>query len=194
MKYTLKQVNKALSLFDQIENATLVCRQLGYPSVSVLYLWIRKRRRNNGVFPDFESRLKHKVSSTPQVSTYSVEDKLKILKRCFEGAEFVRDVADELNITTATIYKWRRILLRKGVAGLIAKPSKKIKRDRGSIAKAAAESENISSETAAKTSENEQIKALKKEIEELHLKVDVMTEVLNVLKKHHDRAVITSAV
>ena len=77
---------------------------------------------------------------------------------------------------------------------MIAKPSKKIKRDRGSIAKAAAESENISSETAAKTSENEQIKALKKEIEELHLKVDVMTEVLNVLKKHHDRAVITSAV
>ena len=53
-------------------------------------------------------------------STYSVEDKLKILKRCFEGAEFVRDVADELNITTATIYKWRRILIRKGVAGLIA--------------------------------------------------------------------------
>lgn len=42
VKYTLKQVNKALSLFDQIENATLVCRQLGYPSVSVLYLWIRK--------------------------------------------------------------------------------------------------------------------------------------------------------
>ena len=94
MKYTLKQVNKALSLFDQIENATLVCRQLGYPSVSVLYLWIRKRRRNNGV------------------------DKLKILKRCFEGSEFVRDVADELNITTVAIYKWRRILLRKGVAGL----------------------------------------------------------------------------
>ena len=194
MKYTLKQVNKSLFLFDQIENATLVCRQLGYPSVSVLYLWIRKRRRNNGVFPDFESRLKHKVSSAAQVSTYSVEDKEKLLKRCFEGAEFARDVADELNITTAAIYKWRRILLRKGVAGLIAKPSKKIKRDRGSIAKAAAESENISSETAAKTSENEQIKALKKEIEELHLKVDVMTEVLNVLKKHHDRAVITSAV
>ena len=45
------------------------------------------------------------------------------------------------------------------------------------------ESENISSETTSKTSENEQIKALKKEIEELHLKVDVMTEVLNVLKK-----------
>lgn len=35
------------------------------------------------------------------------------------------DVADELNITTATIYKWRKILLSKGVAGLIAKPSKK---------------------------------------------------------------------
>ena len=121
VKYTLKQINKALSLFDQIENATLVCRQLGYPSVSVLYLWIRKRRKNNGVFPDFESRLKHKVSSAAQFfSTYSVEDKLKILKRCFEGAEFVRDVADELNITTATIYKWRRILIRKGVAGLIA--------------------------------------------------------------------------
>ena len=53
VKYTLRQVNKALSLFDQIENATLVCRQLGYLSVSVLYLWIRKRRRNNGEFPDF---------------------------------------------------------------------------------------------------------------------------------------------
>ena len=148
-----------------------------------MYLWIRKRRKNNGVFPDFESRLKHKVSSAAQVSTYSVEDKEKLLKRCFEGAEFARDVADELNITTAAIYKWRRILLRKGVAGLIAKPSKKIKRDKGSIDKAVTESENISSKTAAKTSENEQIKAIKKEIEELHLKVDVMTEVLNVLKK-----------
>ena len=148
-----------------------------------MYLWIRKRRRNNGVFPDFESRLKHKVSSAAQVSTYSVEDKEKLLKRCFEGAEFARDVADELNITTAAIYKWRRILLRKGVAGLIAKPSKKIKRDKGSIDKAVTESENISSKTAAKTSENEQIKALKKEIEKLHLKVDVMTEVLNILKK-----------
>ena len=49
MPYTLKQINKALSLFDQIENATLVCRQLGYPSVSVLYAWIRKSRRNKGV-------------------------------------------------------------------------------------------------------------------------------------------------
>lgn len=66
---------------------------------------------------------------------------------------------------------------------MIAKPSKKIKRDKGSIDKAVTESENISSKTAAKTSENEQIKALKKEIEELHLKVDVMTEVLNILKK-----------
>ena len=36
----------------------------------------------------------------------------------YEGSEFVRDVADELNITTVAIYKWRRILLRKGVAGL----------------------------------------------------------------------------
>ena len=66
---------------------------------------------------------------------------------------------------------------------MIAKPSKKIKRDKGSIDKAVTESENISSKTAAKTSENEQIKALKKEIEKLHLKVDVMTEVLNILKK-----------
>ena len=38
----------------------------------------------------------------------------------------------------------------KGVAGLIAKPSKKIKRDKCSIAKVAAESENISSETINK--------------------------------------------
>ena len=104
MPYTIKQINKALSLFDQIENATLVCRQLGYPSISVLYSWIRKRRKNNGVFPDFESRLKHKISSTPKFSTYSAEDKLKILKRCFEGTEYVRDVADELNTGVRQLY------------------------------------------------------------------------------------------
>lgn len=128
MAYTFKQINKALSLFDKLENSTLVSRQLGYLSVSILYSWIRKRRKNNGVFPDFESRKRHKVTCTETTfeKKYTPEEKIQILRRCFEGKEFVRNVADELNLTTAAIYKWRRFLLNKGAAGLVSKKLNKI--------------------------------------------------------------------
>ena len=70
-------------------------RQLGYPTAHTLYEWINQREATGGKFPDIEplrvSKRHLKVKMNHDV--FSAEHKLKILNRCFEGTENIRDVA-----------------------------------------------------------------------------------------------------
>ena len=61
---------------------------------------------------------------------FSAEHKLKILKRCFEVTECVRDVAIEEGVSRAIIYLWRSKYLREGIFGLQQKKNKSKEQNR----------------------------------------------------------------
>jgi len=50
--------------------------------------------------------------------SFPAEQKLEIIKRCFEGTENVRDVAIEVGVSSPIIYRWRKKYLEYGVFGL----------------------------------------------------------------------------
>ena len=69
-----------------IKNITRTVRQLGYPSKNQLYEWINHRESSNGAFPEISSDgiRKKKVTISYDKILFALEDKLAILKRCFE--------------------------------------------------------------------------------------------------------------
>ena len=184
MAYTVQQITAALELYDKIKKIVPTVRQLGYPSVHTLYEWINQREATGGKFPNIEPvgvRKRHlKVKMNHE--GYSAERKLEILKRCFEGTENIRDVAIDEGVSRAIIYSWRRRYLNDGVFGLQHK-KKQIKRTE-SIDEQKADDLRKNKEEASDCSvSSDEIVKLQRQVKELQMKVDVMTEVFELLKK-----------
>lgn len=185
MAYTVQQIIAALKLYDKIKKVVPTVRQLGYPAAHTLYEWINQRKATNGKFPNLMpsgvKSINHKVKMDHD--GYSAERKLQILKRCFEGTENIRDVAIEEGISRNIIYIWRKKYLKYGVFGLQQK-KKKIKRT-DSLETQVADEKNELKGQSPKTSKasSDDIALLKKQVKELQMKVDVMTEVFEILKK-----------
>ena len=168
-----------LELYDKIKKIVPTVRQLGYPSVHTLYEWINQREATGGKFPNIEQigvRKRHlKVKMNHEC--YSAERKLEILKRCFEDTENIRDVAIDEGVSRAIIYSWRRRYLNDGVFGLQHK-KKQIKRTE-SIDEQKADDLRKNKEEASYCS----VSSDEIQVKELQMKVDVMTEVFELLKK-----------
>ena len=184
MAYTVQQIKAALKLYDRLKQVVPTVRQLGYPTAHTLYEWINQREATGGKFPDIEplgvSKLHLKVKMNHD--GFSAEHKLKILKRCFEGTENIRDVAIDEKVSRTIIYSWRKRYLKYGVFGLQQK-KKQIKRT-ASIEELKADLSTDNGEKSSdKSASSEDIALLKKQIKELQMKVDVMTEVFEILKK-----------
>ena len=184
MAYTVQQITAALELYDKIKKIVSTVRQLGYPSVHTLYEWINQREATGGKFPNIEPvgvRKRHlKVKMNHE--GYSAERKLEILKRCFEDTKNIRDVAIDEGVSRAIIYSWRRRHLNDGVFGLQHK-KKQIKRTE-SIDEQKADDLRKNKEEASDCSvSSDEIVKLQRQVKELQMKVDVMTEVFELLKK-----------
>ena len=184
MAYTVQQITAALELYDKIKKIVPTVRQLGYPSVHTLYEWINQREATGGKFPNIEPvgvRKRHlKVKMNHE--GYSAERKLEILKRCFEDTKNIRDVAIDEGVSRAIIYSWRRRYLNDGVFGLQHK-KKQIKRTE-SIDEQKADDLRKNKEEASDCSvSSDEIVKLQRQVKELQMKVDVMTEVFELLKK-----------
>ena len=184
MAYTIQQIKTALELYDKLKKIVPTVRQLGYPSVHTLYEWINQREATGGKFPDIEPlgvnkrHLKVKMNH----EGFSAEHKLKILKRCFEGTECVRDVAIEEGVSRAIIYLWRSKYLREGIFGLQQK-KKQIKRTKSLDEQKVDEPGSHNAGSSEHSASSEEIKILRKQLKELQMKVDVMAEVFEILKK-----------
>ncbi|MGN1394132.1 MAG: IS3 family transposase [Succinivibrionaceae bacterium] len=184
MVFTTKQIRTALELYDKIKNVTSTIRQLGYPSRQTLYEWINQRESTGGKFPDIKPTGVKKISSYTRFNFegFSAKQKLKILKRCFEGTENIRDVAIDEGVSRTLIYAWRKKYLKYGVLGLQQK-KKRIKRiDSIEEQNNAVSIENIEKSITASEYSNE-IAKLQKQVKELQMKVDVMSEAFEILKK-----------
>ena len=184
MAYTVQQIKVALELYDKVKKVTPTVRQLGYPTNSTLYEWINQRKATGGRFPDLEPNGVKKIAIKVKMDHdgYSAERKLEILKRCFEGTENIRDVANEEGISRAIIYIWRRKYLKYGVFGLQQK-KKNIKRTSSLELQRTEQQKDLEEKAPVPAGNSDDIVQLKKQVKELQMKVDVMTEVFELLKK-----------
>ena len=180
--YTAQQRKKALSYYRKCKSVTKTVQKLGYPTIQALYTWIKEDNR------PVKSRAKNRGTNTPSHPRHPpVELKLAIIKRCFEEGEDVKKVSEETGYSRMSIYKWRRMYLQKGTVALMN--PKDIKRGK------LKEGSEVSSA---------EVEELRKKVDELQFQVDLMKEILNVIKKdpginlrnlrNREKAVIVDAV
>ena len=131
MAYIVHQIKAALKFYDRLKKIVPTIRQLGYPTAHTLHEWINQREATRGKFPDIEplgvSKRHLKVKMNHE--GFFAENRLKILKRCFEGTENIRDVAIDEKVSRTIIYSWRKKYHKYGVFGLQQK-KKQIKDSR----------------------------------------------------------------
>ncbi|MEG1820577.1 MAG: helix-turn-helix domain-containing protein [Oscillospiraceae bacterium] len=90
-------------------------RSLGYPSRTMLYNWIKTRRTSYRSPKADDLSTQQTVFCTHQMRHVSVrhaslEEKLEIIRRCFEKGESISVVALATGYSRSAIYGWRRCL------------------------------------------------------------------------------------
>ena len=113
--YSEKQVNAALSLYDQLGAITAVIRSLGYPSRTMLYNWLKTRKTSYRSPKTDDLSTQQTVFCTHQMKHLSVrhaslEQKLDIIRRCFEKCFYGRNFASYTTVMCIsyidTYIKW----------------------------------------------------------------------------------------
>lgn len=126
---------------------------LGYPARrQTLYNWINQKRKSP------EDRSTFCGCNTPEHPRHPpAEIKLEALHRCFELGETVQKVANELSYSTASIYNWRKIYIRKGASALMRPPKE---RARGKLKE-------------GQPASSKEIDELKAKIQDMELEIDI---------------------
>ena len=177
--YTEKQISNALEAFDRVGSITAVINQLGYPSRTMLYNWLKaqgtgRRSPKETAQKDLPATF---CTAYPArragIKPASLDLKLKALRRCFEEGEDVTSVAMDIGYSRTVIYGWRKRLQQKGMTGLMP-PKKAIKR--GKLAM------DIDVQAPAPSDE---IQQLHEQISDMKMDIDILKETILVLKKDH---------
>ena len=174
--YTEKQISEALTAFDHLGSITAVIRQLGYPSRTMLYNWLKSRGTDRR--SPKENIAKSSMRAVYHATTplkysgncpASVEMKLEALRRCFENGENVSSVAMDIGYSRNIIYMWRKIFEKKGLVGLMPRqdhiPRRKL------------------IEKCSSPESSPEIRQLQEQIKEMQMDIDILKETIAVLKK-----------
>lgn len=153
MRYTKEQISTALLLLKATGSPNKVIKTLGYPSSPMLYHW-------RDMYPEYydDPDQKH-WKQTPN------ELKQCIIKRCILGGESVKLVAEEVGYTPSLIYKWIREYGKKGHFLSMKKAATNVEVNPSDIESA------------------EDINALKAQMFDTQMEIDILKETINVLKK-----------
>lgn len=161
--YSKEQREKALALYDKCHSITKVIQILGYPeSRQGLYLWLRERN----AAPKKKAERRRVNNSLDHPLHPSLETKLDILRRCFIEGENVQLVSEETGYSRASIYTWRRKYQSGGPVRLMNSKDD----PRGILSK------GVPSSTS-------DIDALKQQMFDMQLEIDILKETIKVLKK-----------
>ena len=153
MRYTKEQISAALLLLKTTGSPNKVIETLGYPSSPMLYHW-------RDMYPEY-----YDVPDQKHWRQAPAELKQSIIKRCFIDGEPVKLVAEEIGYTPSLIYKWIREYRRKGHFSSMKKTTANIEVNPSDI-------ESI-----------EDINALKAQMLDMQMEIDILKETINVLKK-----------
>ena len=172
--YTKEQEEQALKEYGRLGSVYEVIRRLGYPSKSTLYRWYERKKaglgnKHGSIEDDSVPVEAEHYSNAPEHPRYpSAELKFEVIHRCFELGEDVEYVSREIGYSRMSIYAWRRKYLKHGMVGLMAK-KKSIPRQ--------------PLHQTALAPQSEELEALRAQLTELQLEVDVLKETIEVLKK-----------
>lgn len=161
--YSEEQYLRALEVYDETGSVTKTITILGYPARrQTLYNWIMRRKHVPEGYSTFRGLNTPEHPRHPPLSV-----KLEALHRCFELGEDVQSVSDEIGYSRASIYTWRRKYIQKGTVALM-NPSND--RPRGKLIEGS-------------TSATDEIAALKAQVQDMQLEIDILKETIDVLKK-----------
>lgn len=163
-KYSETQRKEAVEYYlSHGKNVLKTCKKLGYPSHTLLTTWILE---------DVPEENHNCRKSSPLIKCSQHEKEQAVLHMCL-SPEPVQKMADELGVSRAAMYDWKRRLLQKG--------------DEHSMAKKRHKAENSMKETDELITERDklidQVTELQKQIYRLQLERDVLEKAAEVIKK-----------
>jgi transposase InsO family protein/transposase-like protein len=151
--YTKEQIAAALQLYGKYKSMPKVIELLGYPALGTLCEWIRS-------YPELVTPPKQR--SCRQAS---LELKKEAIRRCINGGESLRSVSKDIGYSSVAIWKWIRKYSEEGAVSLMNRTDKNIPVDPNDIRSA------------------EDIEALKAQMIDMQMEIDILKETINVLKK-----------
>lgn len=153
MRYTKEQISTALLLLKATGSPTKVIQTLGYPTSPMLYHW-----RDN--YPEY-----YDVPEQKHWKQASMDLKQSTIRRCLIDNEPVKLVAEEIGYSPSLIYKWLREYREKGHVSSMKKTTANVDVNPADI------------------NASEDIKALKAQLIDMQMEIDILKETINVLKK-----------
>lgn len=152
-RYSKEQVHAALTLYSKLHSLPKVVKILGYPSVGSLASWVHK-------YPEVVAPKSHKRHIKAPINV-----KLDAIRRCYENGETLKSVAEEIGYSSVAILNWHKKYQEKGLVGLMNK------------------SDTDSSKSPKDIQSINDIEALKAQMMDMQLEIDILKETINVLKK-----------
>ena len=152
-RYTKEQVHTALILYRKLKSLPKVVETLGYPSTGTLAEWVHKH-------PEIVAPKSHKRHVKAPINV-----KLDAIRRCYENGETLKSVAEEIGYSSVAILIWHKKYQEKGLVGLMNK------------------SDTESSRSAKDIQSATDIEALKAQMMDMQMEIDILKETINVLKK-----------
>ena len=152
-RYTKEQVHAALILYRKLQSLPKVVETLGYPSRGALACWVHQH-------PEVVAPKSHKRPIKAPIDV-----KLDAIRRCYENGETLKSVAEEIGYSSVAILTWHKKYLEKGLVGLMNKSDTESSRSPESIQNA------------------KDIEALKAQMMDMQMEIDILRETLNVIKK-----------
>ena len=152
-RYSKEQVHAALTLYSKLHSLPKVVKILGYPSVGSLASWVHK-------YPEVVAPKSHKRHIKAPINV-----KLDAIRRCYENGEMLKSVAEEIGYSSVAILNWHKKYQEKGLVGLMNK------------------SDTDSSISPKDIQSINDIEALKAQMMDMQMEIDILKETINVLKK-----------
>lgn len=152
-RYSKEQVHTALTLYSKLHSLPKVVKILGYPSVGSLASWVHK-------YPEVVTPKSHKRHIKAPINV-----KLDAIRRCYENGETLKSVAEEIGYSSVAILNWHKKYQEKGLVGLMNK------------------SDTDSSKSPKDIQSINDIEALKAQMMDMQMEIDILKETINVLKK-----------
>jgi transposase InsO family protein/transposase-like protein len=152
-RYSKEQVHAALTLYSKLHSLPKVVKILGYPSVGSLASWVHK-------YPEVVAPKSHKRHIKAPINV-----KLDAIRRCYENGDMLKSVAEEIGYSSVAILNWHKKYQEKGLVGLMNK------------------SDTDSSKSPKDIQSINDIEALKAQMMDMQMEIDILKETINVLKK-----------
>ena len=151
--YSKEQVIAALLLYKKLKSIPKTIKLLGYPSQGSLCTWIND-------YPDVIA-----PSQRKPIIHASIELKLQAVHRCINNGETVKSVSEDIGYTKTAVSIWIRKYKQEGAVSLMNRKDTDLPINPSDI------------------QSTDDIEALKAQMYEMQMEIDILKETINVLKK-----------